>query len=86
MNEANRDTRPPGRKVQVKVYGDTADEIEMSALDQARPFFGDHAQLMVVHDYRASSLGEHSPLRYRAAGKRYVADVTVRAVEPDGEG
>lgn len=74
-------TASPGRILWVVAYGDTADEIEMAALDAAREFFGPDRRLAVIPDYQVSSIGPHSPARDRASGKRYVTSAKVRTVE-----
>jgi hypothetical protein len=70
----------PGRIFRTSVVGDTADEIELAALDEARVFFGDGRQLEVVHDYQAIPV-ELIP-RHAQSGKKYTAEVCVRTVEP----
>lgn len=74
MNEQGQETALGGRQVTVDAYGDSANEIELYALDRAREFFGGDLQLEVVRDYRAyaSEVGKG----------RYWAVVAVRAVEP----
>lgn len=74
----DRDIRPAGREVDVFVFGDNADEIELAALDEARPFFGDGVHLTVVPAYRALSVLPGGALEPRAGGKKYHATVTVR--------
>lgn len=81
MEDTGRATVPAGREVQVLTFGNTANEIELAALDEARPFFGEQARLMVVPDYRASAVG-NGPHKALAAGGKYQATVTVRAIEP----
>jgi len=77
----DRETRPAGREVEVLAFGDTADEIELAALDEARPFFGDAARLTVVHGYRAQAVLAGYSLEKQAGGKKYHATVTVRTIE-----
>jgi hypothetical protein len=79
----DRETRSPGREVSVFVFGDTADEIELAALDEARPFFGHHAQLTVIPAYKAVTVLPNGPYAGQAAGKKYQATVTVRTIEPE---
>ena len=81
MEDTNRETRPAGREVSVFVFGDTADELELAALDEARPFFGDTVQLRVVPDYTAHQVLPNGALAARAAGKRYQANMLVRTIE-----
>jgi len=71
----------PGRVMYVVAFGDTADEIEMSALDQAREFFGPDRHLAIIPKYGASLVHAAHPPNYRESGKRYYAHITVRAVE-----
>jgi hypothetical protein len=69
----------------VLVFGDTADEIELAALDKARAFFGVHAHLTIpgyiVHDDGDSTIGGAEPLYPQAGGKKYRARVDVRTIE-----
>lgn len=71
---------PPGRLMNVTVYGDTAEELELAALDQARKFFGSDPRLEVVRDYQVTGVipGNHTD----ANGKLYVAGMRVRTIEP----
>lgn len=71
--------RAPGRTINVRVGGDTADEIELAALDAARAFFGDDRQLEVVRDYGVISTVPGGP----CADKKYYAPagIEVRTVE-----
>jgi hypothetical protein len=82
MEGIDRETRPAGREVEVLVFGDTADELELAALDEARPFFGDAVRLEVVRDYRALAVLPNGVFAARANGKKYQANVTVRTIEP----
>ena len=74
-------TDAPGRILVVTVLGDTADEIEMAALDAAREFFGPDRQLAVVPDYMVSSIGPADRAEWRETGKRYITCAKVRTVE-----
>lgn len=71
--EARQET--PGRMIVTSVNGDTADEIELAALDAARECFGREVRLEVVRDYLVTSLGVTSG---RIVGKKYTAHVKVR--------
>ena len=71
--------------MQVFVFGDTADEIELAALDEGRPFFGDSVRLGVVRDYTAHRVLPNGTFGVLAAGKRYQANVTVRTIELPGD-
>jgi hypothetical protein len=83
MENIDRETRPAGRSMVVTAFGDNADEIELAALDEVRPFFGAAVQLEVQRDYIAHAATE-GQRRTVAAGKRYTATVSVRAIEPGG--
>lgn len=75
MNDRDQDqkARSESRSINVTVYGDNSNEIELAALDKAREFFGDdvrlevgaYAALPVLLDYEKKS------------GKQYRADVTI---------
>jgi hypothetical protein len=84
MDSTDRETRPAGRSMVVTVFGDTADEIELAALDEARPFFGDRVQLEVVRNWEAEQVRPAGSLALQAAGKKYCAGVTVRTIGPEG--
>ena len=85
MEGVERDTRPAGREVSVLVFGNTADEIELAALDEGRLFFGEAAQLRVVRDYKAWPVAEAAAsLQAKANGKLWHARVIVRTIEPGG--
>lgn len=75
-------TEAPGRRIQVRATGDNAAELELSALDEARPFFGDGPQLAIIPDYMAYPAASSSSPAVRDSGKRYQATVLVRTVEP----
>jgi hypothetical protein len=75
MDEATGRQVSPGRELRTFVREDSADEIELAALDDARRFFGEDARLEVVRDYRAWNNTS------RDAEKRYYATVTVRVIE-----
>jgi hypothetical protein len=78
--DTDRETSSPGRLLHLTAYGDTADEIELAALDQARTFFGPDRQLEVIHDYQVT--GTWPEDKPEAAGKRFTAGIRVRTVEP----
>ena len=71
-----------GRVLYVTACGDTPDEIEMAALDEARAFFGPDLRLVVIRDWQASQISPRSI--YAQTGKKYTADVRVRTVEDSG--
>jgi hypothetical protein len=81
MEGIDRETRPAGREVEVFVFGNTADELELAALDEARPFFGAQVRLAIVPDYRAMTVLVGGSLAAKAAGRKYQATVIVRTVE-----
>ncbi len=86
MEDIDRATEPLRRSLTLTAFGDTADEIELCALDEARPFFGDGVQLEVKRDYRArpTTDGQRAgvpPWPPASAGKKYTADVIVRVIE-----
>lgn len=85
MEGIDRETRPAGRGVQVLVFGNSADEIEMAALDEARPFFGPDVRLEVVRDWTANANAgtwrNVAATREKSAGKTHSAYVTVRTIE-----
>jgi hypothetical protein len=82
MEGIDRETQPLGRSVSVLVFGDTADEIELAALDEVRPFFGDGVILEVVREWEAFDTSGPVGQMPQAAGKKYYARVTVRTIEP----
>lgn len=67
-----------GRSLRVRAFGDTADEIELSALDEARRVFGDDAKLTIRRDYLINRVGPDGTLAPFADGKSYTASVDVR--------
>jgi hypothetical protein len=77
--DTDRQTGQPARVIEVIAFGDTADEIELVALDQARAFFGGDRQLEVIRDYKAN--GIIASIKAEAeSGKKYRAEVRVRAI------
>jgi hypothetical protein len=68
--------QPAGRTISVVVYGNTADEVELAALDEARGFFGADRRLEVVRDYRVVGT-----LAVDGTSKKYRAAASVRTVE-----
>lgn len=67
-----------GRSIRILVFGDTADEIELYALDEARRVFGADIPLEIERSYQINPVGSHGPLIPQADGKRYSASVRVR--------
>jgi len=65
-----------GRSIQVQVYGDTASELELAALDEARSVLGADVRLEVVRDYRINQAGKL--FGAESQGKRYVTMIEVR--------
>lgn len=74
--------QPKQRSVQVTAYGDTMAEIEMSALDQAREFFGEGWRLRVDPGYMAYPPSSGAR-REASASRKYMALLTVCLVEPE---
>jgi hypothetical protein len=87
MEGIDRETRRAARSISVLVFGNNADEIELAALDVARPFFGGGVRLEVVRNWNASANADVwsrvARTREQAADKTYSAHITVRTVEPD---
>lgn len=81
-DDVTQRTQPAGRTIKVFVFGDTADEIEISALDEARKFFGANVRLEVVRDYEVLTVLPNGFLAGQANGKAWHASVPVRTVEP----
>jgi len=81
MEGIDRETLPAGREVSVFVFGDTASEIELAALDEARPFFGEATRLEIIPDYRAHRVLPDGDYVTQAAGRRYQATVIIRTIE-----
>ena len=83
MEESTRnDQRVPGRSMTVRAYGNTADELELMALDGARKVFGNDVQLTVVRDYTVAEPILTSMVREAEEhGAAYFSDITVRTVE-----
>jgi hypothetical protein len=67
-----------GRSIEPLAFGDTADEIELDALDKARKFFGIGPVLEVVREYRVIDARPGSAQAGEAGGKAWYARVTVR--------
>jgi hypothetical protein len=65
------------RKVRVRAFGDTADEIELFALDEARRVFGPDVPLAIDRSYLIVRV-EATSLAPSAGGKTYTASVDVR--------
>jgi hypothetical protein len=59
------DTRS-GRLMQVEARGDTANEIELAALDEARQFFGEDVRLKVQGNYNITGNSTPDGKKYRA--------------------
>lgn len=82
MNENIRHDEHTGRdrrSIQVRAFGDTVEELELFALDEARAFFGTDIALEIDRSYHASPVGDTSSLAKFASGKKYVATVRVMA-------
>lgn len=85
--DIDRETQPAGRSIRVLAAGDTMQEIELAALDEARTFFGADAHLMIVPDYGAVTIADAVDSflakypKIADSGKRWYAGVVVRTVE-----
>jgi hypothetical protein len=81
-NDQDQRVSENGRRIRVTVYGDTADELELAALDEARKFFGEGPLLRIVDDYTAIPVrsSDDPEIVAAAAGKRRRASVLVVAV------
>jgi hypothetical protein len=77
-NETGQHGGTLGRKISVLAFGDTADEIELNALDEARLVFGPDIALEIIRDYEIRTVLPGGVLATTANGKRYHATVTVR--------
>ena len=77
MEGTDRDKLPGGRAVNVTVFGDTAEEIELAALDEARAYFCSDVQLRIVPDYGAQ---KGSAFPGGTSEKKYGASVKVETV------
>lgn len=53
--------RTSGRSAKVRAIGNTADEIELNAIDQARGIFGPELRLQVVRDYQVGTNASFPP-------------------------
>lgn len=75
-------TDPQRRNVSLLVYGNTAAEIELAALDEARAFFGDDLCLEIVRNYQAyRPLFDGNQAECARRGAQFMATVVVRVVE-----
>jgi len=72
-------TQPAGCVIHTSVCGDTAEEIELAALDDAREFFGPDRRLEVVADYQVTRCNPGTS--HAGHGKKFAAGVRVRTVE-----
>jgi hypothetical protein len=79
--DTDRRQESPGRVMHVYVWGDTADEVELAALDKAREFFGPDRQLEVVLGYHVWTIDRSSSPEAQESGKRYSSSIIVRTVE-----
>lgn len=82
MSEQDLSTDRRGRSIRLIGYGDTADEIELDTLDQARAVFGQDCQLQVDRSgggYRVNSAIETG--RGESGGKKWSAAITIFVVE-----
>jgi hypothetical protein len=65
------------RSLRVRAFGDTADEIELFALDEARRVFGPDVPLAIDRSYLIVRV-EATSLAPSAGGKTYTASVDIR--------
>ena len=80
-HDAEQSTRPAGRSINVQAFGDSADELELAALDEARTVFGKDMRLEIVRDYLINPVSSATKLFEKAGGKRYVSTIGVRVLE-----
>jgi hypothetical protein len=80
-NDQDQRAGVQGRGIAVRAFGDTANEIEMAAIDEARAVFGEDVRMEIVRNYRINRIDPDSALTKDADGKRYVATVLVRAID-----
>jgi hypothetical protein len=78
MNESVQQSR----SVRLTAFGDTTEELEASALEEAEGFFPEETLLRVRQDYVAI-LVQGSGLERDAGGKRYYSRVLIEEVFPD---
>lgn len=64
------------------VFGDTADEMELSALSKARGPFGPYRLLYVIKNYHLYEIDGNSGQEARKTGKKFRSTITIRAEEP----
>lgn len=76
-DETRQEDRLHGRSIEVLAFGNTADELELAALDEARKFFGQDRRLKVVPSYKVFR-PIVAQLIERASGKEYYATICVR--------
>ena len=70
------------RAIEVKAFGNTPEELELDALDEAREFFGSDPLLEVQKDYTAKKpLGFENQNTAALRGTTYMAFVRVRIAE-----
>jgi hypothetical protein len=77
MNDTSQSGVFGTRKVRVRAFGDTADEIDLFALDEARRVFGPDVPLAIDHSYLIVPV-ENTSQGGKAGGKAYTASVDVR--------
>lgn len=77
-NDTSRQDGTLGRRLRVRAFGDTADEIELFALDEARRVFGQDVPLEIDRSYLIVRVEVTSAVAEAAGGKGYTAPVDVR--------
>jgi hypothetical protein len=82
MSEHDQSTRPSGRTLSVYAYGDTAEQMELMALDKARAFFGTDVRLDVVRDYAVfAPMAEPHLTCCAELGVAHMASIKVQVIE-----
>lgn len=69
-----------GRSMNVTAFGDSVDELELGAFDEARELFGADARLEVVRTYSVHTISGFSPRELRESGKKYFSRIEMREV------
>jgi len=67
-----------GRSISLLAAGDTVDEIEAAALDEARKVFGPDRTLEIVRNYKILDVPDGSGIKDKAGDKRYYARILIR--------
>jgi len=79
MNENTANDTPGKRSFATgSIYGNTPEEMEMAALNQARSFFGTDVPLEIVRTYRVVNAPEHASASNPDGKSWYAAIIIVR--------